>query len=106
MGRKRKPRKKKREPITISLPKDLVDEFDDTLGDNTRSKTVESLIRRHLRISTKTLDYFARHHYECLDCGRHWHQRIQDDLRFMFCIGQNGCNSNNIAYRGIYEEEE
>lgn len=106
MGRKRKPRRKKREPITISLPKDLVDEFDDTLGHHTRSKTVESLIRRHLRKSTKTLDSFNRHEYECLDCGRSWLQRNFDELKFTWCIGRNGCNSHNIAYHGIYVEEE
>ncbi len=106
MGRKRKPRKKKREPITISLPKDIVDEFDDTLGDRTRSKTVEILIKNYLRKSQKKIVDASRHHYACLDCGRGWIQPYPTDMKFQFCIGKNGCGSTNIQYLGNYQEEE
>ncbi len=106
MGRKRVARGKTREPITISLPRDLIIQFDATLPEeHTRSRLIESLIRRHLSVNT-TLESFKRHAYECLNCGRSWHQSKKHNPEWMICGGPRGCEQMNISYIGVYVEGE
>ena len=106
MGRKRIPRGKAREPITISLPRDLIIQLDQTIPeDHSRSKVIERLVKSHLTTNT-TLKDFQKHHYSCIDCGRSWIQKRFEELKFSFCIGDNGCNSSNIEYNGVWSEEE
>jgi len=106
MGRKRIPRGKAREPITISLPRDLIIQLDQTIPEeHSRSKVVERLVRSHLTANT-TLQDFQRHSYECLDCGKSWHQSKFHDDRFMICGGRDGCGDMNIRYVGVWSEEE
>lgn len=106
MGRKRIARGKAREPITISLPRDLVIQFDNTLGEHTRSRRLESIIVNYLRTAQHKLIDFNRHAYECHDCGRAWHQNRYSEPEYFFCAGNDGCGSSKISYLGIWEEEE
>ena len=108
MGRKRKPRGKAREPITISLERDLIIEFDKTLGDRSRSRTIESMIKSYLRDSQAKLEGLYPHHYECLDCHRQFTIPKFRDPDIMVCSGSRGCGNVNIKYHGLYygDEEE
>jgi len=107
MGRKRVSRGKTREPITISLPRDLIIQLDGTIAeDHTRSRLIESLIKKHLRVNT-TLDAYSRHLYGCLDCNREFHLNKHVDPIVLVCRKENaGCGSIKIVYLGILGEEE
>lgn len=106
MGRKRKNFGEQRQPISVSLPRNLIMDLDRTLhDDHTRSRLVERLLRKHLQANSKLTD-FSRHAYECLDCGRHWHQNRFINPDIFFCSGKTGCGSGKIKYLGIYTEEE
>lgn len=106
MGRKRVSRGKTREPITVSLPRDLIIQLDGTIPqEHTRSRLIESLIKKHLKVNTRLTD-FQRHAYECLTCGRTWHQSRFDEIQFKICGGSLGCGNMNIGYLGIYKEDE
>ena len=106
MGRKRISRGKAREPITISLPRDLIIQLDGSLPEeHSRSRLIEKLIKKHLAINTDLRD-FQRHLYHCLDCHLEWHLNKQIHPILLVCRGTNGCGSVNIAYIGIYKEEE
>ena len=107
MGRKRVARGKTREPITISLPRDLIISLDATIPkEHTRSRLVESLIKNHLRVNT-TLDVYSRHVYGCLDCNREFHLNKHVDPIVLICRKENaGCGSVNLVYLGVLEEEE
>lgn len=108
MGRKRKPRGKAREPITISLERDLIIEFDKTLGDRSRSRTIESMIKSYLRDSQNKLEGLYPHHYECLDCNREFTIKRFRDPSIMACSGSRGCGSIKMKYHGLYygDDEE
>ena len=106
MGRKRLGQNKERRIISISLDRELVWAFDSTLGDYTRSGRLEKLIQDYLKGNQTKITQFARHAYSCLDCGRSWHQNRKEDIRFVYCIGKDGCNSSNIEYDGVWGEEE
>ena len=107
MGRKRVARGKTREPITISLPRDLIIQLDSTIPeDHTRSRLLESLIKKHLRVNT-TLDAFSRHLYGCLNCNREFHLNKHVDPIVLVCREENaGCGSTKIVYLGVLGEEE
>jgi len=106
MGRKRKKYGDERKPITVSLPRSLIMDLDRTLDEShTRSRLFERLLKKHLAVNTKLTD-FQKHEYSCLDCGRRWAQKRHEDVRFVYCIGNNGCNSSNIEYVGVWGEEE
>lgn len=106
MGRKRKKFGEQRQPISVSLPRNLIMDLDRTLhDDHSRSRLFERLLKNYLEANTKLSD-FQRHEYSCLDCGRSWHQKRKEDIRFVFCIGDAGCNSSNIEYVGVWGEEE
>lgn len=106
MGRKRVARGKTREPITISLPRDLIIQFDGTIPEeHTRSRLIESLIKRHLSVNT-TLSDFERHLYHCLDCHREFHINRYMDPILLVCRGDTGCDGVSIQYIGILKEEE
>ena len=107
MGRKRVSRGKTREPVTISLPRDLIIQFDQTLGDFTRSRRIESMIVNYLRNNQAKIHDFARHHYECLDCNRQMTMNRYLDPILMVCRSKvGGCDGVNIRYLGILDEGE
>lgn len=108
MGRKRKPRGKAREPITISLERDLIIEFDKTLGDRSRSRTIESMIKSYLRDSQVKLDGLYPYHYHCRSCDREWTQTRFVDPYLVVCTGVRGCGSTEVRYLGLYygDDEE
>lgn len=107
MGRKRISRGKAREPITISLPRDLIIQLDGSLSENhTRSRLIESLIKGHLSVSNNLHEY-SRHSYECLDCGRGMSlARFVDPFLVVCRESRGGCGSSNIIHRGVMGEEE
>ena len=105
MGRKRIPRGKAREPITISLPRDLIIQLDQTIPEeHSRSRVFERLVRSHLTTNT-TLKDFNRHLYHCMDCHREFHTNRYVNPNIMVCRGDTGCDGVNIEYIGILEEE-
>jgi len=106
MGRKRIPRGKTREPITISMPRDLIIQLDATIPqDHTRSRLIESLVRKYLRINT-TLNSFDRHLYGCLDCHNEVHLNRRIDADILTCKRKlGGCGGTRMVYHGILEEE-
>lgn len=107
MGRKRISRGKAREPVTISLPRDLIIQFDQTLGNFTRSRRIESMIVNYLRNSQTKIAEFGRHHYGCLSCKREMTMNRYVDPILMVCRQKHGgCGSTKIHYFGIYIEEE
>lgn len=70
MGRKRKDKGKKREPISVSLPSDLIQEWDRLLGPRrTRSRWLEALLRREFIGSQSSLQ---RTEWQCNECGYAW----------------------------------
>lgn len=110
MGRKRISRGKAREPVTISLPRDLVIRFDETLGERTRSRTIEWLIKRWLETSQTKLNtaygsLIGRHHYHCMTCHREFTLSRMVEPILMVCRGSAGCGSDKIEYVGHLIEE-
>ena len=70
MGRPRKPKGKKRDPISVSLPTDLIAQWDQIIGPKrTRSRWLEALLRREFIGKQSALIETAWH---CQDCGRFW----------------------------------
>ena len=106
MGRKRIPRGKAREPLTISLPRDLVIKFDEILGTRTRSRTIEFLIRRYIQSSNpKLFKNQENHHYICTNCDRTFMRPSYYEPEVQMCRirsknGQLGCQSYTIQYLG------
>ena len=107
MGRKRVSRGKTREPVTISLPRDLIIQLDGTIPEeHTRSRLIESLIKKHLSVSNN-LNQYARHQYKCLDCDRHMTlARYVDPFLIVCRESRGGCGSSSIEHLGIMGEEE
>lgn len=106
MGRKRIDRGKAREPITVSLPRDLIIKLDETIPqEHTRSRLFERLVVKHLTVNTKITD-FNRHLYVCVDCTRQFTLNRHLDPVLLVCTGNSGCGSDQISYLGIYEEGE
>lgn len=69
MGRRRLSRKQARENISISLPPELIAQFDKYLGENrTRSRVIERLINNLLHGTQKTLYFGASYLYGCKKC--------------------------------------
>ena len=107
MGRKRKKFGEQTQPISISLPRNLIMDLDKTLDDeHTRSRVFERLLRDHLKKSTNLLNFERRHCYYCKNCNRSWHQNQYKDPKFWWCSGKTGCGSSDIVYDGILGEEE
>lgn len=103
MGRRRKPRNKKREVVSISLDQDVLRDFDNTLGERTRSRAIESLIRRMLQHNPKQAA-LIEHQWECSHCGTQWKtNRPSTD------VGKcPSCKSwvYEESYLGVWEDEE
>lgn len=107
MGRKRKKFGEQRQPISISLPRNLIMDLDRTLADeHSRSRLFERLLKNHLTVNT-TLKDFQRHLYHCLDCHREWAtNRYFDPILLVCSTKRAGCGSVNVEYIGILKEEE
>lgn len=106
MGRKRKKFGEQRQPISISLPRNLIMDLDRTLDDeHSRSRLFERLLKQYLQSNTKLSD-FQRHLYHCLDCDRQFHINRYMDPILLVCRGNRGCGGVNIEYDGILGEEE
>ena len=107
MGRKRIARGKAREPITISLPRDLIIQLDGSLHENhTRSRLIEALIKKHLSVSNN-LHAYSRHEYQCLDCSRRMTlARFIDPFLIVCRESKGGCGSSKIIHLGVMGEEE
>ncbi len=70
MGRPRTSSDKRRQPISISLPKDLIMQWDRSLSDSqSRSRYIERLLKRELRPLNETLDS-AQIEYYCSSCDQ------------------------------------
>ena len=111
MGRKRIGRGKIREPLTISLPRDLIIQFDGTLEDTvTRSRVIERMIRSHITSQNHSLYSFGLFGYACLDCGKEWTLNQDVPVSSVLCrLRTGGCGSDKIEYLGnldLLEEEE
>lgn len=111
MGRKRIGRGKIREPITISIPRDLIIQFDQTLEDTvTRSRVIERMIRTHVTTQKHSLFSFGLFGYACRDCFREWTFNQDVPVDQVLCrLRSGGCGSDNIEYLGnldLLEEEE
>ena len=111
MGRKRIGRGKIREPLTISLPRDLIIQFDSTLEDTvTRSRVIERMIRSHVTSQNHSLYSFGLFGYSCRDCLKEWTFSQDVPVSNVMCrIRSGGCGSDNIEYLGnmdLLEEDE
>ncbi len=102
MGRKRIGRGKIREPLTISLPRDLIIQFDSTLEDEvTRSRVIERMIRQHCTSQNQSLFQFGLFGYACRDCFREWTFNQDVPVSSVLCrVRSGGCGSDNIEYLG------
>lgn len=100
MGRKRKPRNMKREPITISLPMDLVRDFDNTLGKRTRSRAIESILRKFMQRGQTTLK-ITSYLYKCKTCD--FEKITEQPIRNTFCYD---CSDFNLYLAQAIKEEE
>ena len=70
MGRPRTTDNKRRRPISISLPRDLIIEWDRSLSTSqSRSRHIERLLKRELRPLNETLDS-AQVEYYCSSCDQ------------------------------------
>ena len=70
MGRPRTSSNKRRQPISISLPRDLIIEWDRSLSDSqSRSRYIERLLKRELKPLNETLDS-AQVEYYCSACDQ------------------------------------
>lgn len=103
MGRKRKPKHLKRQPLTTSLPIDIHLHLDKIASKGlTISRYVERLIRRDMEGDQAALVY---HEWMC-ECGHHWRTN-RPSTTISKCPG---CKSfvYEEGYRGIYNggEEE
>ena len=111
MGRKRIGRGKIREPMTISLPRDLIIQFDGTLEDTmTRSRVIERMIRTHIITQKNSFFSFGLFGYSCKECGREWTFNQDVPVSSVLCrVSRGGCGSDKIEYLGnldLLEEEE
>ena len=106
MGRRRIGQNKDKRVISISLDRELVYRFDETLGDYTRSGRIEKLLTDYLKTTQTKIGDYARHVYHCNGCHREWHQNRYLDPILLVCRGETGCGSVDILYCGILGEEE
>lgn len=107
MGRKRIGQNKDKRIISISIDRKLLHEFDNTLGDYTRSGRIEKLIIQYFKGSQTKISGFERYSYECEDCYRGFHINRHVDPIVLSCnTKKGGCGSLNIVYCGILGEEE
>lgn len=108
MGRKRIGRGKIREPLTISLPRDLIIQFDSTLEDAvTRSRVIERMIRSHVTTSKNNLYSFGRFGYSCNQCPREWTFNQAVPVSEVLCrISRGGCGSDDIEFLGNMDLKE
>jgi hypothetical protein len=102
MGRKRKPKHLKREPLTVSLPLDIHLHLDTIAAKGfTISRYVERLIRADNDSKQTTLN---RHVWWCPVCDQRFHiNRDVDTYKHPKC---GEYLQKDVHYRGIYEEEE
>jgi hypothetical protein len=103
MGRKRTSLDKKRVSMSISIPRTLLLEMDRNLTENqTRSRWIESLIKRAITPVHGSIDPNIRHEWECLACGTGWSTNRPREQTY-FCIKRH-CKSEKIEYVGIIKE--
>ena len=70
IGRPRKTTNKRRVPVSISLPRDLIIQWDNSLSANqTRSRFIENLLVRTLKPLNETIDS-AQVEYYCSSCDQ------------------------------------
>lgn len=76
MGRKRINRLERREVVSVSLPRSLIDRIDQAIGPNrTRSRWLEALLENTLiNAQGKVEDFGAYHIWQCInkECGKSW----------------------------------
>ena len=101
MGRKRKPKHLKRQPLTTSLPVDVHLHLDKIAAKGlTISRYVESLIRQDMKSNQKSL---IRHVWWCPHCDIRFHtsQSISNGVVKHSC--QNWLEKD-LHYRGTLED--
>jgi len=105
MGRKRKSLAQKRVSMSISIPRTLMLDMDKTLTDSqTRSRWIESLIKRAITPVHGSIDPNIRHEWQCLACGSAWATNRPKEQTFA-CMKRH-CRSEKIEYVGIINQGE
>ena len=105
MGRPRKSLAQKRVSMSISIPRTLLLEMDKTLTDTqTRSRWIESLIKRAITPVHGSIDPNITHEWECLSCGTAWSTNRPRNQTFA-CMKKH-CRSEKIEYVGLIKGEE
>jgi hypothetical protein len=103
MGRPRKSLSQKRVSMSISIPRTLMLEMDKQLTEKqTRSRWIESLIKRAITPVHGSIDPNIRHEWECLACGAAWSTNRPKEQTFA-CMKRH-CRSDQIEYVGIINE--
>jgi len=101
VGRPRKSLPQKRVSMSISIPRSLLNEMDRTLGANqTRSRWIESLIKKAITPVHGSIDPLIRHELFCLACEAGWHTNRPKEQTFA-CVKRH-CRSDKIQYQGIH----
>jgi len=105
VGRPRKSLTQKRVSMSISIPRSLLNEMDRTLGENqTRSRWIESLIKRAITPVHGSIDPLIRHEWECLACGSAWATNRPKEQTWV--CSKKHCRSEKIEYVGIINQGE
>jgi len=105
VGRPRTVRNKRRLPISISLPPQMIEELDNFLSEKqSRSRFIESLLKRTLIQKHGAINPFIEHKWSCTSCQSVW-KTNRPKVRTFHCI-EKTCLSELIQYEGIYTGEE
>ena len=101
---KRKPRKKTKDKMTVSIDRHVLEEFDKFLTEKrTRSRFIEGMLRQLLSKLDDAQQRLIQNEYQCHKCGSHWRTNRPDDPSFRPC--RNRYCEGEVEYLGIYTEE-
>ena len=111
MGRRRKPRKQKREVVSITLDPEVLQAFDKTLGTRTRSRAIEGILKAFLKDkgqTTLTAISVIVARWECDRCSFAWEtkDRSTDYIYCPGCTAHMNVKVNLKGQRVISLEEE
>lgn len=101
MGRKIKPLGLHRKAISISLPLDVIgwlDRLVESKEKGTRSRTIESMLRRAMLKGQTTLNVVLTS-WECSGCGWSWITR-DTSLEWVYCSNCNKQQDKKIDFKG------
>ncbi len=105
MGRKRKDRLQRREVVSISLPRQLIQRLDESLGNRTRSRFIEGIIVSSLKNSQGSIQEFGLYRvWSCFECRTEW-RTDRPKHRTIYCI-KKSCRSDKIQMLYVEKGEE